>query len=336
MADKPVPVLDTPILDVKDLRVEFRSGGETVHAVNGASFQIDAGETAAILGESGSGKSVSASAIMRLLQSPPAFVTGGTVHFKGQDVLAMPIAKWREYCGKEIAMVFQDALTSLNPVFSVGWQIAELFRTHGVASGRDADARAVDLLDRVGIPDPALRARDYAHQFSGGMRQRVMIAMAIALGPDLLIADEPTTALDVTVQAQIMELLDDLRAESDMAMILITHDLGVVADVADNVAVMYAGRVVERGPVSEVLARPGHAYTRALLDSVPRARGKGRKLNPIIGSPPDLARIPNGCAFHPRCRFATDLCRTEAPPGVAVAPERIAECHHAEAVYNDG
>ena len=324
-----------PILKIDDLHVEFRSGGETVHAVNGMSFQISPGETAAILGESGSGKSVTAAAIMRLLQSPPAFITGGSVHFKGQDVLAMPIAKWREYCGREIAMVFQDALTSLNPVFSVGWQIAELFRAHGVASGRDADARAVDLLDRVGIPDPALRARDYAHQFSGGMRQRVMIAMAIALGPDLLIADEPTTALDVTVQAQIMELLEGLRADSDMAMILITHDLGVVADVADNVAVMYAGRVVEHGPVAEVLARPGHAYTRALLDSVPRTHSKGHKLSPIVGSPPDLARIPKGCAFNPRCRFATDVCRTGAPPRITVAPGRIAECHHVEAVYND-
>ena len=324
-----------PILEIDDLRIEFRSGGEIVHAANGVSFQINPGETAAILGESGSGKSVTAAAVMRLLQSPPAFITGGAVRFKGQDVLGMPIAKWRDYCGREIAMVFQDALTSLNPVFSVGWQIAELFRAHGVAFGRDANARAVDLLNRVGIPDPALRAKDYAHQFSGGMRQRVMIAMAIALGPDLLIADEPTTALDVTVQAQIMELLEELRAESNMAMILITHDLGVVADVADNIAVMYAGRVVERGPVSEVLARPGHAYTLALLNSVPRANSLGQDLKPIIGSPPDLARIPKGCAFHPRCRFATDLCRNEEPPSVAVTPGRIAECHHVEAVFND-
>lgn len=326
---------ETPVLQVDDLRIQFRSGRETVHAVNGASFQVNAGETAAILGESGSGKSVTASAVMRLLQSPPAYVTGGTVRFKGLDVLSMPLTKWREYCGRDVAMVFQDALTSLNPVFSVGWQIAELFRTHGVASGREADARAVELLERVGIPDPATRAKDYTHQFSGGMRQRVMIAMAIALEPDLLIADEPTTALDVTVQAQIMELLEGLRKDSDMAMVLITHDLGVVADVADYVAVMYAGRVVERGPVSDVLSRPGHAYTLALLDSVPQARGKGTKLRPIIGSPPDLARIPKGCAFNPRCRFATDICRQEAPPSVAIAAGRIAECHHADQVFND-
>jgi len=327
---------ERPVQELDNLRVEFRTGRETIRAVNGVSFQIGAGETAAILGESGSGKSVTAAAIMRLLQSPPAFVTGGTVRFKGQDVMSMPMKEWRGYCGREIAMVFQDALISLNPVFSVGWQIAELFRAHGVASGREADKRAVDLLGRVGIPDPVLRAKDYTHQFSGGMRQRVMIAMAIALGPDLLIADEPTTALDVTVQAQIMELLEELRSESDMVMILITHDLGVVADVADHVAVMYAGRVVEAGPVAEVLGRPGHAYTLALLDSVPRAQGKGRKLRPILGSPPDLARIPQGCAFNPRCRFATDICRQEAPPRVTVAPGRIAECHHVESVFNDG
>lgn len=326
---------DPSVLELDDLHVEFRTGRETVHAVNGVSFQIGAGETAAILGESGSGKSVTAAAIMRLLQSPPAFVTGGAIRFKGKDVLSMPIADWRGYCGPEIAMVFQDALTSLNPVFSVGWQIAEPFRAHGIATGKEADERAIELLGRVGIPDPALRARDYTHQFSGGMRQRVMIAMAIALGPDLLIADEPTTALDVTVQAQIMELLEELRSETDMAMVLITHDLGVVADVADTVAVMYAGRVVEAGPVSEVLGRPGHAYTLALLDSVPRTQGKGSNLRPIVGSPPDLARIPAGCAFNPRCRFSTNICRQEAPPRVTVAPGRTAECHHWESVFND-
>ncbi len=324
-----------PLLEVTDLRVEFRTGREIVHAVNGAGFRVAAGETAAVLGESGSGKSVSAAAIMRLLQSPPAFVTGGEIRFKGEDVLTMPLNHWRRLCGQEIAMVFQDALASLNPVFSVGWQIAEQFRAHGQYAGGEAGERAVDLLARVGIPDPANRAKDYPHQFSGGMRQRVMIAMAIALGPDLLIADEPTTALDVTVQAQIMELLEDLREETGMAIVLITHDLGVVADVADQVSVMYAGRVVESGRVRDVLGHPAHPYTLALLDSVPQALGKGQKLRPIVGSPPDMARIPQGCAFHPRCRFATEKCRSEAPPPVAVAPGRFAECHHAEAVFND-
>ena len=325
-----------PLLEVDDLRIEFRGGRETVRAVNGARFQVAPGETAAILGESGSGKSVTASAVMRLLQSPPAFITGGAIRFKGENVLVMPAADWRARCGQEIAMVFQDALASLNPVFSVGWQIAELFRAHGRLAGKEAEARAVDLLARVGIPDPANRARDYPHQFSGGMRQRVMIAMAIALEPDLLIADEPTTALDVTVQAQIMDLLSDLQSEIGMAVILISHDLGVVADVAQRVAVMYAGRVVESGPVQEVLTRPAHPYTLALLDSVPQAREEGGKLRPILGSPPDLARLPSGCAFHPRCRFATELCRTDAPEAVAIAAGRDVECHHAERVFHDG
>jgi len=322
------------LLDVDSLRIAFRGGRETVRAVNGASFDVAAGETAAILGESGSGKSVTAAAIMRLLQIPPAAIDGGVIRFKGEDVLAMPLDRWRQLCGREIAMVFQDALASLNPVFSVGWQIAELFRAHGVASGREADARAIELLARVGIPDPANRARDYPHQFSGGMRQRAMIAMAIALGPDLLIADEPTTALDVTVQAQIMDLLQGLQAEIGMAVMLISHDLGVVADVADRVAVMYAGRVIERGRVRDVFSRPGHPYTLALLESVPGAQHKNAKLRTIVGSPPDMARIPAGCAFHPRCRFATAECRRDAPPHVAVAPGRAVECHHAEKVFN--
>ena len=324
------------LLEVADLRIVFRGGRETVHAVNGASFRVAAGETAAILGESGSGKSVTASAVMRLLQMPPAFITGGAIRFKGEDVLAMPLTRWRQLCGREIAMVFQDALASLNPVFSVGWQIAEQFRAHGVAAGREADDRAVDLLARVGIPDPADRARDYPHQFSGGMRQRAMIAMAIALGPDLLIADEPTTALDVTVQAQIMDLLQSLQAEIGMALMLISHDLGVVAEVADHVAVMYAGRVVESGRVRDVLGRPGHPYTLALLESVPQAHRKNAKLRPIVGSPPDMAHLPTGCPFHPRCRFATERCRREAPSPAAVAPGRTVECHHAEKVFHGG
>jgi len=326
----------SPLLEVVDLRIEFRSGRETVYAVNGAGFSVEPGETAAILGESGSGKSVTASAVMRLLQCPPAVVTGGAIRFKGDDVLAMPLGQWRRRCGREIAMVFQDALAALNPVFTVGWQIAELFRAHGEHSGKAAEARAVELLARVGIPDPVNRARDYPHQFSGGMRQRVMIAMAIALGPDLLIADEPTTALDVTVQAQIMDLLQDLQREIGMAVVLITHDLGVVADVADHVAVMYAGRVVERGTVRDVLGRPAHPYTRALLDSVPQLQGNSSMLRPIVGSPPDMAAMPAGCAFHPRCRFATGECRSVPPPRVAVAPGRIAECHHAERVFHGG
>ena len=329
-----MPEADAPLLDVVDLRVEFRSGREVVRAVNGATFSVRRGETAAVLGESGSGKSVTAAAIMRLLASPPAHVTGGSIRFDGAEVLGTPIAEWRKRCGRDIGMVFQDALASLNPVFSVGWQVAEPFRRHGVLQGNAALARAAELLRRVGIPEPHVRARDYPHQFSGGMRQRVMIAMAIALDPKLLIADEPTTALDVTVQAQIMDLLLDLQRERHMAMVLITHDLGVVAEVADHVAVMYGGRVVESGSVRDVLSRPAHPYTLALLESIPRGDGDKQRLNPIVGSPPDMAALPTGCSFHPRCRMATDECRASLPPRLEMVPGRYAECFRAQEVFD--
>jgi oligopeptide/dipeptide ABC transporter ATP-binding protein len=329
-----MPDTESPLLEVTDLRVEFRSGRETVHAVNGASFSVLRGETTAVLGESGSGKSVTAAAIMRLLASPPAHITGGSIRFNGSDVLGAPMAEWRKRCGREIGMVFQDALASLNPVFPVGWQIAEPFRAHRVLTTRAALERAEVLLERVGIPEPRARAQDYPHQFSGGMRQRVMIAIAIALDPSLLIADEPTTALDVTVQAQIMDLLRGLQRERHMSMVLITHDLGVVAEVADRVAVMYGGRVVESGLAREVLTRPAHPYTLALLESVPRADIEQQQLNPIVGSPPDMAALPAGCSFHPRCRMATDQCRVHPPPKIAVAPGHHAECFHAQGVFD--
>jgi oligopeptide/dipeptide ABC transporter ATP-binding protein len=325
---------DPPLLEVSDLYVEFRSGREIVRAVNGASFYVRRGETAAVLGESGSGKSVTAAAIMRLLASPPAHITGGSIRFNGADVLGLPMSEWRKRCGRDIGMVFQDALASLNPVFSVGWQIAESFRAHGVLPAKAALERAEALLARVGITEPHARARDYPHQFSGGMRQRVMIAMAIALDPSLLIADEPTTALDVTVQAQIMDLLRGLQRERHMAMVLITHDLGVVAEVADHVAVMYGGRVVESGPVRTVLSRPAHPYTLALLESVPRADLDQQQLNPIVGSPPNMATLPGGCSFHPRCRRATDECRASLPPRVELAPGHHAECFRAQEVFD--
>jgi len=322
------------LLEVNDLRIEFRSGREIVRAVNGASFSVRRGETTAVLGESGSGKSVTAAAIMRLLASPPAHITGGGIRFNGTDVLGASMADWRKRCGREIGMVFQDALASLNPVFTVGWQIAEPFTTHGILSAKDALERAIALLGRVGIPEPRQRAQDYPHQFSGGMRQRVMIAMAIALDPSLLIADEPTTALDVTVQAQIMDLLLDLRRERRMAMVLITHDLGVVAEVADRVAVMYGGRVVESGLAREVLSRPAHPYTLALLQSMPRADVERQQLNPIVGSPPNMATLPTGCSFHPRCRMATDECRAGLPPKVEAAPGHHAECFRVREVFD--
>ena len=325
---------EAPLLEVNDLRVEFRSGREIVRAVNGASYSVGRGQTTAVLGESGSGKSVTAAAIMRLLTSPPAHITGGKIRLDGADVLEIPMSEWRKRCGLDIGMVFQDALASLNPVFSVGSQVAEPFRAHGILGPKAALEQAEGLLRRVGIPEPHQRARDYPHQFSGGMRQRVMIAMAIALYPKLLIADEPTTALDVTVQAQIMNLLIDLQRERHMAMVLITHDLGVVAEVADHVAVMYGGRVVESGPTRDVLSRPAHPYTLALLESVPRADIDQQQLNAIVGSPPDMASLPTGCSFHPRCRMATDECRASLPPRIEIAQGRHAECFRAREVFD--
>ncbi|HSF26485.1 MAG TPA: ABC transporter ATP-binding protein [Actinomycetes bacterium] len=326
----------SPLLEVRDLRVEFRTREGVAKAVNGVSYTVDEGETLAVLGESGSGKSVSAQAIMGIIDSPPGFVTGGQVLFRGDDLLTMPEDERRAYRGRKIAMIFQDALSSLNPVFPVGWQIAEMFRVHEHLSRKEARARAIELMERVRIPAAAERVDDYPHHFSGGMRQRIMIAMALALNPDLLIADEPTTALDVTVQAQIMELLADLQRESNMGLILITHDLGVVADVADKIAVMYAGRIVEQAPVYDIYANPAHPYTEGLLQSIPRVGQKGQKLSAIEGLPPNLTRIPPGCAYHPRCPYARDICRTENPALRTVGPDRVSACHFAEEVLDGG
>jgi oligopeptide transport system ATP-binding protein len=320
------------MLEVADLHVEFRTRDGVVHAVNGVSYRVDRGEALAILGESGSGKSVSAQAVMGLIDSPPGFVTAGEVRYRGEDLLALPEARRRAVRGRRIAMIFQDALSALNPVFSVGDQIAEMYRVHEGLSRADARDRAVQMMDRVHIPSAAARYGDYPHQFSGGMRQRVMIAMALALGPEVLIADEPTTALDVTVQAQIMELLAELQSEHHMALILITHDLGVVADVADRIAVMYAGRVVEDGPVRALYRHPAHPYTEGLLRSIPRVDQKGLDLTPIGGSPPNLAHIPPGCPFHPRCPYARDRCRVEDPPLREVGAGHRSACHFAEEV----
>ena len=318
------------LLNVKDLKVKFRSGREIVKAVNGVSYSVNAGETLAILGESGSGKTVSAMALMRLLSSPPAIVKADKITFNGTDLLNMPKEAWRRFSGEKMAMIFQDALAALNPVFSVGWQIAEVFRVHRQMARSEAERRTIDLLKWVGIPEATQRAKDYPHQFSGGMRQRVMIAMAIALKPDLLIADEPTTALDVTIQAQIMDLLQELRDETEMALILITHDLGVVAETADRVAIMYAGRIVETGSIADVLENPSHPYTLGLLHSMPQAQKRGEPLQPIFGSPPNLAYVPPGCAFHPRCQYAEEACREVAPTILKVGPGHFVECHRQE------
>jgi oligopeptide transport system ATP-binding protein len=325
-----IPV-DGLLLEVDQLQVEFRTRDGVSKAINGVSFHLREGETLAILGESGSGKSVTAQAIMGILDSPPAFITGGEVRYCGQDILKLSDDERRRVRGPEISMVFQDALSALNPVFSVGWQIAEMFRRHRGMNKSDAQAQAIRLMQRVQIPGAAQRVKAYPHQFSGGMRQRIMIAMAIALDPAVLIADEPTTALDVTVQAQIMQLLKDLQQERKMGLILITHDLGVVADVADRIAVMYAGRIVEEADAFELYAQPAHPYTKGLLESIPRLDQKGETLDAIGGLPPNLMNIPPGCPFNPRCHYAQDICRVDPPPPLReVARHRFAACHFSE------
>ncbi|MGA5562383.1 ABC transporter ATP-binding protein [Streptomyces platensis] len=317
----------TALLDVRDLRVEFRTRDGVAKAVNGVSYRVAPGQTLAVLGESGSGKSVTAQAVMGILDSPPGRVTGGEVVFQGRDLLTLRKDERRKVRGAKMAMIFQDALSALNPVLSVGAQLGEMFQVHEGMSRKDARGKAVELMERVGIPAARERVGDYPHQFSGGMRQRIMIAMALALGPDLIIADEPTTALDVTVQAQVMDLLAELQRELTMGLILITHDLGVVADVADTIAVMYAGRIVETAPVHQLYRAPAHPYTRGLLDSVPRLDRKGRRLHAIKGLPPSLTAIPPGCPFHPRCPLAQDICRTDPPPLYEAGPGRASACH---------
>ena len=324
-----------PLLAVEDLRVEFRIEAGTVQAVNGLSYTLARGETVAILGESGSGKSVSAQAVMGIIDSPPGFVTGGAVRFRGVELLDLPEGERRRVRGNRIAMIFQDALTALNPVFSVGWQIAEMFRIHRGVPRKQAQEKAIELMERVKIPSARTRVDSYPHEFSGGMRQRVMIAMALSLDPEILIADEPTTALDVTVQAQIMSLLAELQQQTGMGLILITHDLGVVAEVADQVVVMYAGREVEKGPSLPVYHRPAHPYTMGLMDSLPRRDVHTERLHPIKGSPPDLLAIPSGCPFRPRCPHVREVCSREEPALAAVAPERVAACHFWEEVSRE-
>ncbi|MER5870388.1 ABC transporter ATP-binding protein [Streptomyces sp. NPDC002044] len=314
------------LLEVRDLHVEFTTRDGVAKAVNGVDYSVDEGETLAVLGESGSGKSVTAQAVMGILDSPPGRIAGGEILFKGEDLLKMKEERRRKIRGAEMAMIFQDALSSLNPVLSVGAQLGEMYEVHRGMSRKDSRAKAVELMDRVKIPAAKERVGDYPHQFSGGMRQRIMIAMALALEPSLIIADEPTTALDVTVQAQVMDLLAELQRELNMGLILITHDLGVVADVADKIAVMYAGRIVEAAPVHAIYRAPAHPYTRGLLDSIPRLDQKGQELYAIKGLPPNLLAIPPGCAFNPRCPMARDACRAEVPPLARVAEERTSAC----------
>ncbi|WP_181766472.1 ABC transporter ATP-binding protein [Streptomyces albidus (ex Kaewkla and Franco 2022)] len=312
-------------LAVAGLSVRIDTAAGPVLAVDDVGFSAPSGETLALLGESGCGKSITAQAVAGLLD-PVARVVGGEVRLGDVEMLGLTPSERRKLAGPELAIVFQDALTALNPVYTVGTQLAEPFRIHRGLSARQARERALDLMRRVGIPEPESRIDHHPHQFSGGMRQRLLIAMAVALGPKVLIADEPTTALDVTVQAQIMELLRDLRAEHSMAVVLITHDLALVAEQADRVAVMYAGRVVETGLVREVFREPLHPYTRGLLESVPAA-GRGDRLPSIPGAPPDLHSIPEGCVYQARCPMVQDICRTQRPAPEAVGEGRTSACH---------
>jgi peptide/nickel transport system ATP-binding protein len=302
-----------PLLAVRDLRVRFTTEDGVVEAVNGVSFEVSDGETLGIVGESGSGKTVTMMSVMRLILDPNARFEGEVV-YKGRDLMKLAKHEIRQVRGAEIAMIFQDPMTSLNPVYRVGWQIAEQIRAHEQVSAQAARARAIELLAAVGIPNPARRVDDYPHQFSGGMRQRVMIALALSCSPSLLIADEPTTALDVTIQAQILRLIKKLREEFGSAIVLITHDMGVVADIADRVAVMYAGRIVEQGTKREIFYDPQHPYTWGLLGSIARLdRPRPRRLSTIPGMPPSLLRLPGGCAFAERCASRFDPCDTEVP-----------------------
>ena len=326
--------MGSPLLEVKDLRVSFATREGRVEAVNGLSFAVAPGRTMALLGESGSGKSVAAQAIMGVLDTPPARIAAGSIRFEGQELVGLPEKQYRSLRGEKLAMIFQDALSALNPVLSVGTQIAEMFRVHRDLGRKQARAAALEAMAEVRIPAAAARFDDFPHQFSGGMRQRIIIAMMIALSPKVLIADEPTTALDVTVQAQIMELLARLQRELGTSLILISHDLGVVADVADDVTVMYAGRAMEQGTVADVYRRSANPYTRGLLESVPSLQAPGGRLPVIPGRPPSPSSTPTGCAFHPRCALAQQRCSDSAPALVAVAPEHLSRCWFAEEVLS--
>jgi len=324
-------VLDSPpmdaLLDVRNLQTQFTTSGGVVRAVDGVSWDVRAGETVALVGESGCGKSVSALSVMRLVSAPAGRIVGGEIHFKGRDLLTLSEEEMRKTRGREIGMIFQEPMTSLNPVLTIGRQLTEPMEIHLGMTPAQARARAGEILGLVGIADAERRLRQYPHQFSGGMRQRIMIAMALSCNPALILADEPTTALDVTIQAQILELLRSLSRKLGAAMLIITHNLGVVARYADRVNVMYAGRIVERGTARELYANPRHPYTLGLLRSVPRLDEPRRaKLDPIPGQPPDLTRLPPGCSFAPRCSFVVDHCRVERPELELVGPDHTAAC----------
>jgi oligopeptide transport system ATP-binding protein len=323
------------LLSVRDLKTYFETDDGTVKAVDGVSLDLERGKTLGIVGESGSGKSVTNLSIMRLIPSPPGRIAGGRVEFDGVDLMALDAERMRRIRGNRISMIFQDPMTSLNPFMRVANQVMEMTRLHRGHGKKEAFEHAIKMLELVGIPDARARARSYPHEFSGGMRQRVMIAMALACDPEVLIADEPTTALDVTIQAQILGLLRRMRTQTGTSIILITHDLGVVAGMADELVVMYAGKVFERGPTTTLFARSGNPYTRGLLRSVPDPASPGQVLYQIPGLPPDLSRLGPGCPFAPRCDRATDRCRSQFPPFVELAPDHFSLCHYAADVQRD-
>ena len=319
------------LLEVKDLKTYFYTFEGVVKAVDGVSYELEAGETLGLVGESGCGKSVSALSVMRLIPDPPGKIVNGEIMFEDEDILTINMDDMRKIRGGKIAMVFQEPMTSLNPVLTVEKQLTETLELHMGMNKREARMEAVDLLVRVGIPDPEKRIKGYPHQFSGGMRQRVMIAMALSCNPKLIIADEPTTALDVTIQAQILELMKGLTKEFGVALIVITHNLGVVARYADRVNIMYAGKIIERGSAREIYANPRHPYTVGLLRSVPRLDQPRRaKLDPIEGQPPDLVNLPPGCSFRERCRWAIDKCATDIPPLMPAGDGHLSACWRAE------
>ncbi len=317
--------MDTPMLQVKNLCTSFNVDAGEVRAVNGISFNLDKGKVLGIVGESGSGKSVTAYSIMRILVEPGKIV-GGEILFNGEDIVKYSKKQMREFRGKRVSIIFQDPMTSLNPTFTIGNQLREAILLHTDRNRAEANARALEMLQLVGVNEPEKRLKQYPHELSGGMRQRVMIAMALACEPDILIADEPTTALDVTIQAQILELMKELQKKMGMAIIMITHDLGVIADMCDEIIVMYAGRVCERGTVDEIFYNPRHEYTKGLLRSIPTLNGGHDKLIPIAGSPVDLTNLPAGCAFASRCDHCMKICLTDQPEEVRVNDSHIASC----------
>ena len=321
------------LLEVKDLKTYFETEDGVVKAVDGISFRLKRGETLGIVGESGSGKSVTNLSIIRLIPDPPGKIVSGEVVFNGQDILLLPTDAVRKIRGRQIAMIFQDPMTSLNPFLKISRQLMEMTELHLGHSKSQAYEHAIKMLETVGIPEARTRVDNYPHEFSGGMRQRVMIAMALSCKPELLIADEPTTALDVTIQAQILELIKKLKQETGTSVILITHDLGVVAGMTDHVIVMYAGKIFEQAKTSELFARPGNPYTKGLLKSVPDPTAEQGNLYQIPGSPPDVAHLKPGCPFAPRCERAEEICRKEFPPFVELTPDHHSLCHFAAEVF---